>query len=379
MKTKDLYAVIVGVSLLLVGIQPTLAVIQIPGDDSYYDIIDGVCVLNQDVVGTIEITSPEITLDGGGHTVSGTGTTEERGVFLSYMDNVTIRNLTVKDFDGKGSSGIFIQCCSGVSVTGNNISNNYWGMYLYSCGSNTVTDNNVSGNAGGIWVNADSNYNAVEGNIVSNNTGNGIYIRNSCHNTVTGNTVSSNGFNFRIRSYDNETTTDNEVYNNNFEKGLTGQQALVDVVGSGYIADNVFNRSLSDGGNYWSDWTGPDDEEPFGIVDESYDFTGGQDELPWTVQDGWLSTTRAIIDIMVLVGTVADLNAQQGIINSLDAKLGSALNALDDVNENNDVAALNSLQAFINAVEAQSGNKITEEQADVLVEEAQRIINLLIP
>ena len=78
-----------------------------------------------------------------------------------------------------------------------------------------------------------------------------------------------------------------------------------------------------------------------------------------------------------LVDTVGDMNLQQGIDNSLDAKLDSALNALDDVNQNNDVAAINSLQAFINAVEAQRDNKLTDDQASTLVEAAQGIIDSL--
>jgi FIMAH domain len=83
--------------------------------------------------------------------------------------------------------------------------------------------------------------------------------------------------------------------------------------------------------------------------------------------------------ILALVDTVEEMNLHQGIDNSLDAKLGSALNALDDLNENNDVAAVNSLQAFINAVEAQRGKKLTDDQADILVADAQAIIDLLTP
>jgi len=64
------------------------------------------------------------------------------------------------------------------------------------------------------------------------------------------------------------------------------------------------------------------------------------------------------------VDQVETFNLQQGIENSLDAKLDSALNALSDVNQNNNQAAINSLQAFINAVNAQRGSKITNEQAD---------------
>lgn len=78
--------------------------------------------------------------------------------------------------------------------------------------------------------------------------------------------------------------------------------------------------------------------------------------------------------LVELIGDVMALNLQQGISNSLDAKLDGALQAIDDVNENNDIAAINKLQAFINAVEAQRGNKITTEQADTLIAAAQAII-----
>ena len=78
-----------------------------------------------------------------------------------------------------------------------------------------------------------------------------------------------------------------------------------------------------------------------------------------------------------LMEDVVMLNLNRGIENSLDAKLDAVLNALDDVNANNDQAAINVLQAFINAVEAQSGNHITVGQADDLIASAQAIIDLL--
>lgn len=78
-----------------------------------------------------------------------------------------------------------------------------------------------------------------------------------------------------------------------------------------------------------------------------------------------------------LVQTVIDLNLHNGIENSLDAKLDTALQALDDINANNDVAAVNVLEAFINAVEAQRDNKIPEADADSLIADTQQIITLL--
>jgi hypothetical protein len=68
------------------------------------------------------------------------------------------------------------------------------------------------------------------------------------------------------------------------------------------------------------------------------------------------------------------LNLQNGIENSLDAKLDAALQALDDINANNDAAAINAINAFINAVDAQRGNKIGEDDADDLIDAANNII-----
>jgi hypothetical protein len=82
--------------------------------------------------------------------------------------------------------------------------------------------------------------------------------------------------------------------------------------------------------------------------------------------------------INALITKVASFNLQQGIDNSLDAKLEAALQALEDVNANNDASAVNRLEAFISEVNAQRGNKLTIEQADALVADAQAIILVLV-
>jgi hypothetical protein len=81
--------------------------------------------------------------------------------------------------------------------------------------------------------------------------------------------------------------------------------------------------------------------------------------------------------IVDLIDAITEINSVSGILNSLDAKLDSALEALDNVNEQNDAAAINKLQAFINAVEAQRGNHISEEDADILIAASQEIIDML--
>ena len=78
-----------------------------------------------------------------------------------------------------------------------------------------------------------------------------------------------------------------------------------------------------------------------------------------------------------LIGDVVLLNLQNGIANNLDAKLDAVVRVLDDLNQNNDVAACNALEGFINAVEAQSGNHIPVDDAIALIDATQQIIALL--
>ncbi len=80
---------------------------------------------------------------------------------------------------------------------------------------------------------------------------------------------------------------------------------------------------------------------------------------------------------VALIDAVEALNFQTGITNSLDAKLSAVTAALDDLNQNNDIAAINALQAFINAVEAQIGINVTFADAEALIAAAQEIIVLI--
>lgn len=116
-----------------------------------------------------------------------------------------------------------------------------------------------------------------------------------------------------------------------------------------------------------------------GVIDGKLYVAGGAD-ASFAVVDTLEVYTPPLVPsdaINELIATVIILDLQKGISTSLDAKLDTAFKAIDDVNQNNDIAAINSLNAFINAVEAQRGNKITDAEADTLVEAAQGIIALL--
>jgi len=240
-------------------------------------------------------------------------------------------------------------------------------------------------------------------------------------------------------------SSNNQIYNNNF----IGNTKHAHVSGG---SGNVFNLDKPTGGNYWSDWTSPDDDGD-GFVDSPCVFTGGQDNLPWVRQDGWensppvadagpdqivlvnetvtldgsssfdpdgtivsytwdfgdetqesgaivshlyaeegtyvatltvvddngaTGTDTANITVQIpvqategLITAVESLELPQGVENSLVKKLEGTIEALE---RGNDEAAIGKLNAFINHVEARRGKDLTEEEADLLIETAERIL-----
>lgn len=95
----------------------------------------------------------------------------------------------------------------------------------------------------------------------------------------------------------------------------------------------------------------------------------GYPEFSWVV---FSQDPTAFLDM--LADDIVALKLHAGIENSLLAKVDTAIDKLEDDNDNNDTAAINSLQAFINAVQAQSGKKIHQDDADALIALAQKII-----
>lgn len=124
-----------------------------------------------------------------------------------------------------------------------------------SSSDNTLTGNSASSSSSGCGISllSQSDGNTLTGNSASNNI-EGIYLYYASNNTI---------------------------HNNNFINN--DRQAYV----YGASVTNVFNLEKPIGGNFWDNWTSPDNDYD-GFVDNPYVFVGGQDNLPWARQDGWL-------------------------------------------------------------------------------------------
>ena len=150
-----------------------------------------IATLTQDLTGTVQIDSDNITIDGNRHTITGTNT--GNGVYLPTRTGVTIKNLTVKNF----SNGIYFYSCNSNNLTGNTCENNSYGIYLSSSSHNNFGGNTASHNRDGIRLYS-ANNNNLTGNTASHNRYNGILLTSSANNNLTGNTMSNNTYNFNV-------------------------------------------------------------------------------------------------------------------------------------------------------------------------------------
>jgi len=275
--------------------------------------IDRSVRLRSNIYGSVEIIADNIVLDLNGYNIIGPGWF---GVLLNGRKNITIKN-----------GGI----------------NNFWVGIRLSFSEDIV----------------------ISGNTIASNVIYGIDLSLSDNNIITGNNITSNLVSLILYM-----ASSNIIYHNNFIDNT--EKPTV----SG-ISPNIWDGGYPSGGNYWSDYTGIDANGD-GIGDTPYIINWmNKDRYPFMSESGWELPPTPEEAILDLIDTVELMNLQQGIDNSLDAKLDNALDSLEAFNAEQRNDAVNKLNAFINAVEAQRGNKLTDDQANELIASTQAIIESL--
>jgi parallel beta-helix repeat protein len=214
-------------------------------------------------VAEITIARNNITLDGNGHTVSPPFATE--GVILSFVKNVTVKNLIVK----AGAYGIFLRQASNVTLSNNTVigtsvpfpqSQGTSGIYVLEGGNNVIVGNRIENNYKGITIRGNIEQNIIVENNITSNYYVGMILWNVSHNLI---------------------------YHNNFIKNIYGH---VYDEGTHY----GFNSSLNTWdngkeGNFWSDYNGTD-ENGDGIGEPPYKVdSNNQDRYP--LMKSWNANT----------------------------------------------------------------------------------------
>jgi parallel beta-helix repeat protein len=156
-------------------------------------------------------------LDGDGYTLQGSG--DGVGLDLTSVHNITIGNLTIKNFQ----HGMRLEASSNINIHGNTITNNSYSVFLtYSFTSipfpsnyNTVSSNTITNNSYGIHLSMFSSNNTVSGNTITGNYYYGVQLDSSSHyNTISGNTLANNGLGVHSDSSSFNIVSGNTIANN---------------------------------------------------------------------------------------------------------------------------------------------------------------------
>jgi len=284
----------------------------------------------------IVVEKSKITIDGAGYTVQGIGDPSSNGLYLSGINNVAIKNMKTKAF----SYGILLASSSNYNtISGNNVTNNRYGIGLSESSNNTISGNNITANdLDGICLYYFSDYNVITGNNVTANSGEGIWLSYSSNNQVAGNDMTNNGEGIGLSSSSNNCIAGNNVTNhsqgirlyessnnilvgNNLDRNADGM-LIYSSSNNRFYHNNFINNILQlfilgghsdvwddgypSGGNYWSDYTGVD-------IDN----------------DGISDTARTIdasnTDRYPLMGIFSDFNAtlEQGVQTICNSSISS--------------------------------------------------------
>jgi len=322
-------------------------------DDVTYTLIDNIVGDVPEQSSAIAVERDNIVVDGASHTVQGTGALGSKGIYLSSVSNVTIKNVHIKGFvncvylyhssfislfqinitrgDGWAQRAVFLESSTNNNISRNNINGNYGGgvslegssdniisennitntdtcLHLTSSSNNNISRNNIYDNFHSIKLYSSSN-NAISGNNITNPeleiNHEGIRFAFSSNNTVTGNSVSNNKYGIRLESSSGNTIRSNNIYEC-FQYGINLVHSSNNYIYHNNFIDNphqvyietseyanVWDDGYPSGGNYWSNYTS---------VDSDYDGIGDIEHV----------LDESNQDTFPLMGMFSDFNATSG-------------------------------------------------------------------
>jgi parallel beta-helix repeat protein len=184
-------------------------------------------------------------------------------VAIIKSENITVSNLSLSE----NWQGIFLAKTNNSIIEGVNVTNNQIGIYLWDCFGNKISECIASNNYHGI-VATYSQGNEFRSNTVTLNSYYGLYLFRSTNNRISYNTISQNRWGIGLYYSSNNT-----FYHNN----LIDNEEQVEHLGSPPPLNTWDNGSE---GNYWSDYTGVDnDGDEIGDTPYVID-PGNQDNYP---------------------------------------------------------------------------------------------------
>ena len=218
--------------------QPTTwcMLISTPG---YYELTDD--IIDCDKECGIYINVSDVVLNGMGHIVDGlSGSSYRYGVYVHRATNVTIMNMTIKEWYWRG---IYVDCSSNITIINNTIETiNAEGIRLYESSNSSIMGNIVRDAGVGIDL-YDSNNNTIMNNTCEDCSYEGICLDGSSHNVVINNIVQNNRDGVYLTESNNNTLVDN-VARENWRYGVYFYQSHNNNLANTSIQNNGYGIYL---------------------------------------------------------------------------------------------------------------------------------------
>jgi parallel beta-helix repeat protein len=285
--------------------------------------------INGNLVDGIDIQRNNAILDGAGFTLNTTSQSGSKGIYLAFVSNVTIENMSIESFQ----NGVDQYLCPACHIVDTNLFSNGNGIYYQQASSSTIEGNNITRNSyAGILLDGsyDNNISANSlANTIASNFG-AISLRGSSYNN---NIVNNNFANNTLYGVYIEASYSNNIFHNNFFNNKI--QGFVTPDSSG----NLWDNSYPSGGNYWSDYTDADNfSGPYqnetgsdGIGDTPYAiYANNKDNYP--LMGVWNPTDAPTVHLLLTLDPDQTTYVQSqsvtirvNVLNQLNPRLSSTL------------------------------------------------------
>ena len=239
----------------------------------------GIYQLEQDIPAggarvCIEVLCSDVTIEGNGHTIGGSGGEYSCGVLVhgsGTLSNVRVQDLHISDW----FYGVYFWEASG-TIQENSLTGNTYGVVLNPGGGSTISGNTVTAGQYGMVLASSSTPVVVTGNTLAQNAIAGLYLYETSHLTITNNYLDCD------------------------QNVLTGGSISAVAWSTPRRSGTSIAGGKTLGGNFWAAPNGQGfsqtmtDTDQDGICDRSYPIEGGMfDESPLHVPGGEPSQVHA--------------------------------------------------------------------------------------